>query len=68
VFALAAVLVADPDPIVHKAVGTALKHAGARDPQAVVEFLEQHAEAMPGAALRSAVDKLNPHDRARFMP
>jgi 3-methyladenine DNA glycosylase AlkD len=66
VFPLAAALVADPEPVVHKAVGIALKHAGARDPRAVVEFLEKYAEAMPRAALRSAVDKLDPHDRARF--
>ena len=68
VFSLAAVLVADPEPVVHKAVGIALKHAGARDPRAVVEFLAKHADAMPRAALRSAVDKLDPHDRARFKP
>ena len=59
-FSLAAVLVADPEPVVHKAVGIALEHAGARDPQAVVEFLEEHAETMPRAVLRAAVDELDP--------
>ena len=68
VFSLAEVLVADPEPVVHKAVGIALKHAGARDPRAVVDFLAEHADAMPRAALRSAVDELDPHDRARFTP
>lgn len=68
VFSLAEVLVGDPEPVVHKAVGIALKHAGARDPAATVEFLQQFAEVMPRAALRSAVDKLDLRDRARFMP
>ena len=67
VFSLAAVLVDDPEPVVHKAVGIALKHAGARDPRAVADFLDDHAETMPRAALRSAVDKLAPRDRLRFM-
>ena len=68
VFSVAAVLVAGPEPMVHKAVGIALKHAGARNPQAVVEFLEEHAETMPRATLRAAVDKLDHHDRARWGP
>lgn len=66
-YAVAAVLVADADPVVHKAVGIALKHAGGRDPQGVIGFLERHAATMPRAALRSAVDKLDPRDRARFV-
>ena len=68
VFSLAEVLVADPEPVVHKAVRIALKHAGARDPRAVVEFPARHADTRPRAALRSAVDKLDPHGRARFQP
>jgi hypothetical protein len=68
VFYLAAVLVADPEPVVHKAVGIMLKHAGARDPRAVAEFLDEYAQAMPHAAPRSAVDELDPHDQARFKP
>ena len=68
VFSLAAALATDPDPVVNKAVGIALKHAGARNRKAVVEFLTQHAGTMPRAALRSAVDKLGPRDQARFTP
>lgn len=68
VVVLAAALVADPEPVVHNAVGILLKHAGARDPRAVVEFLDRHAEAMPRAALRAAVAKLAPRDRARYLP
>jgi 3-methyladenine DNA glycosylase AlkD len=66
-FPLAAALAADPDPVVHKAVGILLKHAGARDAAAVVAFLDEHAARLPRVALRSAVDKLAPADRGRFM-
>lgn len=58
VLPLAAILAADPDPVVHMAVGIALKHAGARDPGAVRAFLEEHSATMPRAAVRSAMAKL----------
>lgn len=67
VFVLAAALVTDPDPVVTKAVGTALKHAGARDPRAVVDFLDRYADLMPRNVLRSAVDKLDEQDRNRYL-
>jgi 3-methyladenine DNA glycosylase AlkD len=67
VFPLAAVLAGDPDPLVHKAVGIALKHAGARDPRAVSEFLDSYAAVLPRVALRSAVEKIDPRDRARHL-
>jgi hypothetical protein len=67
VFPLAAVLAGDRDPLVHMAVGIALKHAGARDPRAVSEFLDAHAGVLPRAALRSATEKLDPRDRARHL-
>jgi 3-methyladenine DNA glycosylase AlkD len=58
VFPLAAVLAADPDPLVHLAVGIALKHAGGRDPDAVRAFLAEHEPVMARAAVRSARAKL----------
>lgn len=67
VFPLAAALVADPDPIVHLAVGTLLKHAGGRDPGGVTAFLDTHASAMPRPARRSATAKLSPVAQSRFM-
>ncbi len=67
VLPLASILAADPDPVVHLAVGIALKHAGARIPGAVAAFLDEHAARMPRAAVRSAVAKLAPVDRARFV-
>ena len=39
-------------------VGIFLKHACARDEASVLAFLDEHASAMPRAALRLAVEKL----------
>ncbi|TQM16402.1 DNA alkylation repair protein [Pseudonocardia kunmingensis] len=66
-FDVAALLAHDPDPVVHKAVGIALKHAGGRDAAAVERFLDAHAARMPRVAVRSATDKLAPAVRARFV-
>jgi DNA alkylation repair enzyme len=56
--AVAAAVCTDPDPVVHKAVGILLKHAGARDPAAVLGFLEEHEPDMPRPAVRLAREKL----------
>jgi 3-methyladenine DNA glycosylase AlkD len=58
VLPLAAALATDPEPVVHLAVGIALKHLGGRDPRAVRAFLEEHGAGMPRAAVRAAQAKL----------
>ena len=65
-FAIAATLAGDPDPIVHKPVGIFLKHACARDEQAVLAFLDEHASGMPRPAVRLAVEKLEPRARSIY--
>jgi 3-methyladenine DNA glycosylase AlkD len=62
VLPIAAILASDPDPVVHMAVGIALKHAGARDPAAVHAFLDEHEATMARAAVRSAKAKLPPRE------
>jgi hypothetical protein len=57
-FALAAVLHADPDPLVHKPVGIYLAHAGDRDRDALLAFLDRHEPAMARPAARLARRKL----------
>ncbi len=64
---MAAALAADPDPVVHKAAGILLKHAGVRVPAAVCAVLEERGRTMQRAALRLAVEKLEPADRARYL-
>ncbi|MFE5670892.1 DNA alkylation repair protein [Agromyces sp. NPDC056523] len=60
---LAALLMDDPDPVVAKPVGIALRHLGGVDPERLVAFLDFHAERMPRPTLRAAVDKLPPGSR-----
>jgi 3-methyladenine DNA glycosylase AlkD len=55
--AVAEVLHADPDPLVHKPVGIYLAYAGKRLPERLTEFLDEHGEAMPRASYRIATRK-----------
>lgn len=65
-FTLAASLLSDEDVLVSKPVGIALKYAGLVDEQALVSFLDSHANSMQRAALRYAVEKLPAGVRARY--
>ncbi|GLJ62887.1 hypothetical protein GCM10017576_30180 [Microbacterium barkeri] len=55
---LAELLADDPDPLVSKPVGIALKHAGAAAPDAVQAFLERVGERLPASVRREARAKL----------
>jgi len=55
--AIAEVLHADPDPVVHKPVGIYLAYAGERLPTRLTAFLDAHGEAMPRPAYRIATRK-----------
>lgn len=66
-FTIAARLAADPEPVVHNAVGIFLKHAGSRDEAALLAFLDEHVGAMPRPGLRLAVEKLADADRRRVL-
>lgn len=63
---VAARVAADPDPVVHKAVGILLGHAGARVPDAVRGFLDRHSSSMARPAVRQATSKLPASDRGRW--
>ena len=57
----------DPDPVVHNAVGTFLKHAGEQDRAALLAFLDQHAATMPRpGGPPGGGEARRPPDRARF--
>ena len=64
---VAAQLAADRDPLVHKPVGIFAKHAGDRDRDRLVAFLDEHVDAMPRPAVRLAVEKLPPGLRSRWV-
>ncbi|MFB7800757.1 DNA alkylation repair protein [Isoptericola sp. NPDC056134] len=55
---LVELLHADPDPVVRKPVGIALKHAGGADPAAVRAFLDRMGDALAASLRREARQKL----------
>ena len=60
--AIAEVLHADMDPVVHKPVGIYLAYAGERLPERLTDFLARHGRSMPRAAYRIATRKRRPAD------
>jgi 3-methyladenine DNA glycosylase AlkD len=64
---LAERLLDDPHPLMHKAVGWALREVGARvDRAMLLAFLDAHAAAMPRVALSYATEHLDPAVRAHY--
>ena len=66
-FALARLLAGDDHPLVHKGVGWMLRYAGEVDRDRFLAFLDAYAPDLPRAAVRPAVEKLDPADRKRFV-
>jgi 3-methyladenine DNA glycosylase AlkD len=66
-FRIAAMLVADTDETVSKAVGWMLREAGKRDPERLVGFLDRHQAKMPRVAVRYATELLAPNVRAQYV-
>lgn len=65
--ALAARLLDDPHPLMHKAVGWALREVGARvDRATLLAFLDEHAATMPRVALSYATEHLDAAVRAHY--
>ena len=67
VFAVSDALLPDPDDMVQKGYGWALKVAGEKHPDAVFAFLMERKSAMPRTAFRYALEKLPPALRAAAM-
>ncbi|TDD69305.1 DNA alkylation repair protein [Jiangella aurantiaca] len=65
-FAIAELLLDDPEDLVHKATGGWLRAAGDKDPDRLRAFLEQHAAAMPRVMLRYAIEHLDPSQREHY--
>ncbi len=66
-FKLSAILITDPQDLIHKAVGWMLREAGKRNQAALVDFLNEYAGAMPRTMLRYAIEKFSPKERKIFL-
>jgi 3-methyladenine DNA glycosylase AlkD len=66
-FALAEILVDDPEDLVRKAVGGLLREAGNKDRALLLNFLDRYAVTMPRVTLRYATERLDPADRKRYL-
>lgn len=65
---IAGLLLRDQHDLIHKAVGWMLREVGKRTGvKDLRAFLRQHAPTMPRTALRYAIERLPPAERARWM-
>jgi 3-methyladenine DNA glycosylase AlkD len=66
-FALAEILVNDPDDYVNKAVGGLLREAGKSDRAKLIDFLDRYAATAPRVTLRYAIEHLDPALRQHYL-
>ena len=65
-FAIAELLLDDPEDLVHKAVGWMLRTTDGNRP-ALDAFLDRHAARMPRIMLRNALEHYAPEERAHYL-
>jgi 3-methyladenine DNA glycosylase AlkD len=67
-YALSALVLNDPEDLIHKASGWMLREAGKRvSTDELLTFLDQHAPAMPRTMLRYAIERLPPEVRKHYL-
>ena len=66
-FKMAEVLLYDQEDLIHKANGWALRFAGDKDRQGLLQFLDQYAATMPRVTLRYATEHLDKSQRDKYL-
>jgi 3-methyladenine DNA glycosylase AlkD len=66
-FRLAEILLYDREDLIQKANGWALRFAGDKDRQQLVQFLEKYAASMPRTTLRYALEHFDKKQRDHYM-
>lgn len=64
---LCAMLMTDPQDLMHKACGWMLREVGHRNRALLEHFLLQHQGVMPRTMLRYAIERFEPEQRKRFL-
>jgi 3-methyladenine DNA glycosylase AlkD len=66
-FALAEILLHDPEDLIQKATGWMLREAGKKDLRALEGFLRRHHASMPRTTLRYAIERFSPETRRSYL-
>jgi len=66
-FKLAEILLYDKEDLIHKANGWALRFAGDKKIQQLLNFLDQYADSMPRVTLRYAIEHFEKKQREHFL-
>lgn len=66
-FKLAELLLHDKEELVRKGTGWALRYAGDKEPEQLLEFLDKHAATMPRVTLRYTIEKLSKKQREAYL-
>lgn len=67
VFAIAEILVHDPQDLINKVVGGVLREIESTAPERLRAFLDRHADTMPRVALRYAIEHFSDAERAEWL-
>lgn len=66
-FAIAELLLQEPEDLVQKATGGLLREAGKKDAKRLRAILDRHAATMPRTLLRYAIERLDTVERERYL-